>query len=601
MIAFDTETWLIAPGRLAPRLVCLSWCDGDTTELLGRDDAIAWFWRQLELGTPLVGHNVAFDVGVMVQADPALMPRVWAHYDAGLFCDTQIGDRLVHIAKGHYKRDRAGKRPHFSLAALAKRYLRRDLAGKDKPDAWRYRYRELAGIPLDQWPHEARRYALADARATRMVWDILRQKPNAMKDHAPQVRAAWALHLISAWGLRTDPERVQQLREQLTARIDAAGAKLRDAGVVRENGTKDTTEIRTRVFAALGEDAPKTPSGQISTSRQVLMETGDPDLELLASISNDQKLLTTYLPVLERGTERPICPSYGLVESGRTSARGPNIQNQPRTGGVRECWIPRAGWVYVACDYHIAELCGLAQVCLDWFRTSAMADAINEGQDLHLVTGAQILEITYREISERYADGDPHAKQARQLAKAANFGFPGGLGAASFCDFARASFGVELDEKKARALKEKWLAAYPEMRQYFITIGKLDGSAIQVRSGRVRGGLGFCDAANTFFQGIVADGAKLATYRAVRSCYVRGSPLEGCRAVAFVHDELILEAPADRAAAAALELERIMVEAMLVYLPDLAVSATPHLMRRWDKNAEPVYDASGHLVPWEKT
>jgi DNA polymerase-1 len=601
VIAFDTETWLIAPGRLAPRLVCLTWCDGTKTCLLGRDKALTWFRAQLQAGTPLVGHNVAYDVGVLVQADPTLMPLVWAHYDAGLFFDTQIGDRLHYIAKGFYKLDSDGKRPRFSLAALTRRYLSRDLGGKEGSDAWRYRYRELETVPVDQWPEEARTYALGDADATWEVWDLLRHKPHAMKDHLPQVRAAWALHLVSAWGLRTDPERVSALRMQLQSRVSSAGAQLRAAGILRASGSKDTAEIRRRVEQALGDDAPKTETGKVSTARDVLLQTGDPELELLASISNDQKLLTTYIPVLERGTERPICPSYGLVESGRTSARGPNIQNQPRLGGVRECWVPRAGMVYVACDYHIAELCGLAQVCIDLFGASAMADAINAGQDLHLVTAASILGITYDEIVSLYAAGDADAKMARQLAKAANFGFPGGLGAASFCDFARATYRIEITPEEAKKLKNQWLDAYPEMRDYFLYVAKIDGTATQVRSGRVRGGLSFCSAANTFFQGLVADGAKAATYQAVRSCYVRASALEGCRVVAFVHDELILEAPTDRASAAARELERVMVSAMKEFLPAVKVTATPHLMRRWYKDAGPVYSTAGDLVPWEPT
>jgi DNA polymerase I-like protein with 3'-5' exonuclease and polymerase domains len=141
------------------------------------------------------------------------------------------------------------------------------------------------------------------------------------------------------------------------------------------------------------------------------------------------------------------------------------------------------------------------------------------------------------------------------------------------------------------------------MRQYFSKISDECGfegsfSAVQVRSGRVRGGVGYCDGANTYFQGLIADGARAATYQAVKAQYTRGDPLEGCRAVAFVHDELILEAPADRAPAAAARLSEIMVSAMRAYLPDLDVRATPHLMRRWYKDAEPVF-SDGVLVPWD--
>ena len=42
-----------------------------------------------------------------------------------------------------------------------------------------------------------------------------------------------------------------------------------------------------------------------------------------------------------------------------------------------------------------------------------------------------------------------------------------------------------------------------------------------------------------------------------------------------------------------------MVEEMKEYLPDIPVKADAHLMRRWYKSAEPVYDEAGLLIPWE--
>ena len=39
-IAFDTETHLIKPGCVAPRLVCLTSYDGENEDILLREDAI---------------------------------------------------------------------------------------------------------------------------------------------------------------------------------------------------------------------------------------------------------------------------------------------------------------------------------------------------------------------------------------------------------------------------------------------------------------------------------------------------------------------------------------------------------------------------------
>ena len=142
------------------------------------------------------------------------------------------------------------------------------------------------------------------------------------------------------------------------------------------------------------------------------------------------------------------------------------------------------------------------------------------------------------------------------------------------------------------------------MKKYFDTIGKKASSggftAKQHRSDRRRGNVGFCDGCNTFFQGLSADGARSALFATSRACYVSpSSPLFGSRVVAFIHDEIILETPEAQAPAAAKALSALMVAEMERWLPDIPVKADAHLMRRWYKDAEPVFDAAGELVPWE--
>jgi hypothetical protein len=57
--------------------------------------------------------------------------------------------------------------------------------------------------------------------------------------------------------------------------------------------------------------------------------------------------------------------------------------------------------------------------------------------------------------------------------------------------------------------------------------------------------------------------------------------------------------PKNSAHEAAKRLEEVMVENMQTYLPDIPVKADAHLMRRWYKAAEPVYDEKQRLIPWE--
>ena len=97
-VAFDTETWLIQPGRLAPPLVCLTWHDGVQGGILLRDAGLDWLAAQLaDPDTRLVGANVAFDCGVAAQNRPALLPAIFAAYEAGRIVDVQIFERLRKI------------------------------------------------------------------------------------------------------------------------------------------------------------------------------------------------------------------------------------------------------------------------------------------------------------------------------------------------------------------------------------------------------------------------------------------------------------------------------------------------------------------------
>ena len=79
------------------------------------------------------------------------------------------------------------------------------------------------------------------------------------------------------------------------------------------------------------------------------------------------------------------------------------------------------------------------------------------------------------------------------------------------------------------------------------------------------------------------------------------SPLYGCRMVAFIHDEFVLEVPEalHLAQAAVARLVEVMVEGMALYVPDVPIKAEPTLMRRWYKEAEPVWGPDGKLLVWE--
>ena len=109
-------------------------------------------------------------------------------------------------------------------------------------------------------------------------------------------------------------------------------------------------------------------------------------------------------------------------------------------------------------------------------------------------------------------------------------------------------------------------------------------------TGRIRGGVTFTAARNTPFQGLAADGAKLAMWELTKAGY---------RVVAFVHDEFVIEVPADDDhTAIATDVERICCTAMQQLVGDVPVACEYSLADRWYKDATAVRDSDGKLLPW---
>lgn len=601
LVAYDLETSLIKPGVLAPRLACGSFAWDEQAEVLDATNTILRVREHLAAGDTFVTQNGAYDFAVIMREAPDLAPAIFAAYSAGSVCDTKIREQLLDIHNG------ALKPRGYSLKDIAKKYLDKDL---DKA-TWRLGYGPLIGTPLNTWPHGAIAYAREDSVATLGVHakQQLRAReidytddPQHIVDERAQCRAAFALHLAGVWGARTDPATVAEVLKEANRERSALVVILKQAGVMRPDGQRDLAAVRELVKQHYPGKVPTTGKGAINTTREVLEACQHPTLTALAEFSGWDKIVGTYGPVLQAGTSVPINPSWQvLAETGRTSCREPNFQNLPREGKVRECFVPRPGYTYVSCDYAIAELCSLAQTTLDMFGHSAMAAALQAGKELHLDMAASILGISYDEAVRRKKE--PKVKDARQLAKAANFGLPGGLGPDKFVAFARASYGVQITRKQAEDLKKEWLKKYPEMVKYFrhisVLVGPAQNGSVRLRkSGRIRGGVWFTNAANTYFQGLTADGAKAAMYEVSRECYsVPESPLYRSRVVFFVHDELILEVPDHLITGAAKRLQAVMCEQMARYTPDIPVTAKPHAMKSWYKNAEATWQ-DGELLPW---
>lgn len=604
-IAIDTETCPIEPGLPAPPLVCLQVArSGDDGARIYRyPHASARLLAVLDSAADIVGVNIAYDLVVMAAHDETLLEPIFRAASAGRFIDLSLREKLRHIRRGSLTPKALGE---LGLAAMAKKHLGATVEKGE--DTWRLRYHELREMPVKKWPHDATSYALTDAITTLRLAEAMRPEI----DERAQTRYSLAMQLMSSWGIRTDLAAVDALESALRGDFDRLQAAVLASGLVRAQGkttpkiVKDTQAIAARVEAALGAATPRTPTGRVSIAEETLDACEDPSLQALAQYNGLQKTLGTFVPILRRGTQYPISARWRvLMETGRTSCSDPALQQLPRATGVRECFRARSGYAYIASDYEVAELRSLAQVCYTWFGESRLRDVIIAGRDPHLIlAGALIGETDYDVVLARYRAGDAAVKEARQGAKAGNFGFPGGLGVDGFLAYAK-GYGLTIDRARAKEIRDAWFASWPEVRPYLDKASRITSDTgtrriKQIRSGRVRGGLRFTQAANTMFQGLTADGALAALYEVSRRAYTEpASALYGSRPVAFLHDEILIETPLYLVDEAAAELEDVMRHEMERYTPDVPAACTAHAMLVWSKSATATYDDEGCLIPWE--
>lgn len=673
VISFDTETHLIEPGLLAPPLVCVQWATSSGTPAMAHRDCpgmrqVLGCW--LESRDTLVGHNVAYDMGVLAAQWPELLPAIFVKYDRDEVTDTMLREQLIMIGRGTFKfifnTDTQEIQPvKYSLTDCSVRHFGRHL----NKESWRLYYRAFTDSPdITTWPtvavefqqrcasgnapawvdharsqkdgeksyagmlaadpHEPVRYALEDGSTTLALYESQERYFGAggedlLQDQFRQARAAFALHLISAWGVYTDPDAVEKLEADLRTEYNALVFELQQGGIVRADGSADTAKAKEAMVAACAEDGvpiARTKGGDVALSSEACDRFDD--LSVIGKYSRFltlRKTLSNDIKMLHAGAgEHPLQPRYDMADTGRIRCSKPNVTAINRGAGIREAIRPREGWVFAQADFEGLELHTRAAWCLEVIGWSKLAEDLNAGLDVHCVVAADLLRMPYEEvfaIAKKGKKVDPELKKkvkdARQSAKALNFGLPGGLGAKKFVRYAKTNYQVDLTEEQAKAYKAQWMQRQPEMVDFFRLAAERTNNIAKLGDedclfvGRRGRNLRYSALCNRRFQALGADAAKEALWRVSRACYTRrpGSEavLYGSRPVAFIHDEIILETPdGPDASAVAKELGRLMCEAANErFLAKVPVRTEPLLMRLWSKNAEPVYDEDGRtLLPW---
>ena len=224
-------------------------------------------------------------------------------------------------------------------------------------------------------------------------------------------------------------------------------------------------------------------------------------------------------------------------------------------------FIPRPGYVLVDADYSQIELRVLAHIADD----AVMQQAFIDGTDIHTVTAAQVFHTTVDQVSPLQ----------RRNAKAVNFGIVYGISEFSLA----ADIGVSRYE--AKEYIQNYLNHYRGVQTYmkqvvedarrtgYTTtmygrrrdIPELTSSNFNVRQGAER------IALNTPIQGTAADLIKLAMIR-VDAALSEHYP--EAKLLLQVHDELIVECPAQLAPEVAKLVSSQMQQVATLKVPLLA-------------------------------
>lgn len=638
--AVDTETALFGRGEdLAPRIACMTYCDSEDAVpgIATGDDILRVFRAIASQDTTIVGVNFAFDAHVLLRYAPELTEELIALYDANRVLDLSLNERLIDIARGcldgSFDADGKYVKRYYSLAAMFDGYGHGSL---DKSgDTYRTRYGELIGTPESQWPEAARKYALDDAAATLRVHQSQLQHEHFWRDDAAaQARGAFALRKTAIRGMVTDGPTVEAYIVELKQLIKEASDQLLKAELVRPNGSKNTKLAKQHMLAVCAQHGvePKITDtakkqklslqaaidgGYISLDAEAIRDAGpDPLLKAYGIYTTADTLLTRAELLLEGSKGLPLQTDFQpLLENGRVSSRipsppivGAQIQNMPRSGKLRECFVPRPGYYYCSIDYNSDEIVTFAQVQLWLTGKSKLADALRSGLDVHSYLAADVLGEPYEVVVKNKKHGK--YKDARQLAKIANFGLLGGMSARTF----RVNANKRAKSKEERItladaerVRDAWYRTW-DTSGYFDAVKSAIGRdgyhnvcvMRSFKSGRIRGGLSFTEAANNAFSSLAADSNKDALYQVVRAGMLAkpGSPFFDTHVVAPLHDELLLEVPISTATASAKAVCQLMLDTKNKWMTDVASSAEPCLMTRWLKDAEAVWTPDGELLPW---
>ena len=280
------------------------------------------------------------------------------------------------------------------------------------------------------------------------------------------------------------------------------------------------------------------------------------------------KLKSTYtdkLPKMVNPATGRVHTHYAqaAVITGRLASSDPNLQNIPVRSEagrrVREAFVATDG-VIISADYSQIELRVMAHVSND----AGLQKAFAAGEDIHRATASEVFGVPPDQVTS----------EQRRAAKVINFGLIYGMGAFGLAS----NLGISRDA--AQAYIDRYFVRYPGVAQYMAETRTLAHSQgyvetvfgrrlwlADINAAGARRAAAERAAINAPMQGTAADLIKMAMVAVQDWLAARAMRT---KLVMQVHDELVLDVPADEIGAVRESLPGLMCDVARLKVPLVA-------------------------------
>jgi DNA polymerase-1 len=546
LLSVDTETTGLGnDAKLCG--ISLAWKEGegiyvpvrspDPTSHLSEADVLAILGPILsDYSVPKCGHNIKFDASVFGRAGVKLR---------GIAFDSMLASSLMDPGRAAHKLD------NLASDTLGIQMIPITSLIGDGPEQGTMDLVSLADITD---------YAAEDADVALRLADVMtpRLKSMGMYDLVRDVEAPLTAVLadMELNGICCDSEELVKLGDELSLRVADLRKQIYHLSG-REFTIDSPKQLADILFDKLGLAAGKKTKTGRSTDIEVLeklaLQEDVNDLRtsvprLVIEYRQLTKLIGTYLGNLRAsirpGTGRIHSTFHQLVTAtGRLASQNPNLQNIPvRTElgrQIRKAFVAPPGHELICADYSQVELRLLAHLSGD----EGLKEAFDNGLDIHTAVAAQVWGVPTSSVT----------REMRSQAKTINFGIiygvtPYGLSrriqgmsvqeaSALISDYKRRFPGIDafLQACVDQATSTGYVTTIMGRRR---AIPEITSSSPTMRAQGER------FAINTVVQGSAADLIKVAMVKVHRRIETDGLPL---KLLLQIHDELVLESPADDA------------------------------------------------------